>query len=340
MRRMWKWWPSLVAAAGLMLAGCGGSQQAVQDGADLTVWPQPPDEPRIRYLASLRGENDFSSGFGDVLKALGGEQAGIGLARPFDVCTDDHGCIYVTDLTAGVVVFDTVGRDVRMFGEKSPVSLNSPRGIVHNAGLIYVVVQDLGQVVVLTREGSFVRTIGARFAFPGPVDLACDPSTGRLYVVDNKLHAVCVYSLAGDSLMTFGGRGEGDGQFNYPQSATVDAQGRLYVVDGFNYRVQVFDSTGAYLRQFGKQGNVWGMFSRPKGIALDTFGNIYVLDANHDNFQVFNQNGELLLFVGRFSHENDGFENPVSIHIDAGNRIYVADQLNKRIQIFQLLRGS
>lgn len=332
------WRVAGIMLGAMLLAGCGSSRDAAVPGG--LVWPAPPDEPRIRYLQTYRGEDDFQTAIGGVLSSLGGEEKGVGLVRPFDVTTDGAGRIYVSDVASGVIMFDTVARDVRRLGSSSPVPIRSPRGLDYAAGKLFVGLQDMGQVMVLSADGEYERLIGAPGQFPSPVDVVCDRRRGLLYVVDNKLHTVQVFTLAGDSVRTVGARGEGPGEFNFPQSAVLDRDGNLYVVDAFNYRVEVFDTAGVFVRQFGSQGNIWGAFSRPKGIALDSFGNVYVLDADHDNFQVFNQEGQLLLFVGKFSHENDGFENPVSIHIDAANRIYVTDPLNKRLQVFALLRGD
>jgi DNA-binding beta-propeller fold protein YncE len=330
------WVMGVVVMAGV--AGCGGSSQLQSDGAGGLAWPPPPDDPRIAYRATFSGEDDFRGGLGTVLQALGGKSSGLRLQRPFDVCPDNEGKLYVTDVSGGVIVIDTVRREMHPFESDQP--LDNPRGIACGDGKVFITFPDLGQVGVFTPEGKRLFRIGAPGQFPNPLDVVYDGGRRHVIVVDNKLHMVMVFSETGDSLFAFGGRGEAEGQFNFPQSAAVDAQGNIYVVDAMNFRVQVFDAAGKFLRSFGKQGNIFATFARPKGIALDSFGNIYVLDAVHQNFQVFNQNADLLMYVGKFSPDNDGFQNPVSIAIDRDNRIYVTDQLNQRVQVFQLLRAD
>ena len=220
------------------------------------------------------------------------------------------------------------------------IDLKDPRGIGYGHGKIYIGLAGMGQVAVLDSEGKLVRLIGRAKQFPNPVDVVCDTLRNRLYVVDNKVHQILVYSENGDSLFTIGRRGSAEGEFNFPQSAAVDAIGNLYVVDSFNFRVEIFDSSGKFIRTFGQQGDAFGTFARPKGIAVDSYGNIYVLDALHQNYQVFNNAGQLLMFVGRYSPGNEGFENPVSIAIDRNNTIYVTDNLNSRVQVFQLLNND
>jgi DNA-binding beta-propeller fold protein YncE len=311
------------AASALLLGGCAGSKEQA------LVWPEPPDEPRIEYVRTLQGEEDFRGAVGKALSEVAGEQSIVKLSRPYDVCVAGEGRIYVTDVSQGVFLFDINKGEVEVLGEKSTLELKNPRGIAYGRGNVYVCLASLGQIAVLDDEGKDVRTIGSRGQFAGMVDVVCDTTRNRLIIVDNKAHNVFVYSMSGDSLFALGTRGEEDGQFNYPQSAAVDKDGNIYVVDAFNFRVEIFDVNGKYVRKFGSQGDLYGMFNRPKGIALDSFGNIYVLDALHQNFQMFNQQAELLMFI-----------NPISIAIDDRNTIYVTDQLNGRVQVFKVLKGE
>jgi DNA-binding beta-propeller fold protein YncE len=323
-----------LAMTTLPLGGCSGSKEQA------LVWPEPPDEPRIQYLRTLRGEEDFRGAMGKAISEVAGEQSEVHLSRPYDVCVAGNGRVYVTDVSQGVFLFDLKKEEVKVLGKNSTVDLKNPRGIAYGKGNVFLSLPDLGQILVLDEEGKDLRTIGERGQFTGLVDIACDTARNRLILVDNKLHNVFVYSMAGDSLFALGTRGEGDGQFNFPQSAAVDKDGNIYVVDAFNFRVEIFDASGKYLRQFGSQGDKFGMFNRPKGIALDSFGHIYVLDAMHQNFQIFDQEAQLLMFVGRYSPGNDGFVNPVSLAIGDDNTVYVTDQLNGRVQVFKVLKGD
>jgi sugar lactone lactonase YvrE len=327
----------LLAVVALAI-GCGGSQQA-QRGPQY-VWPELPDSPRVAYVETFRGEKDFSAGIGGVVSSLTGKESIIELSRPFDICLAGEGRFYISDANGGVVLYDQKAGKVEPIGEKSVIDLKAPRGIAYAHGRLYIGVAGSGKIAVLDDEGKVVSAIGREGRFPNPVDIVCDTTRHRIYIVDSKLSQVFAYTESGDSLFTIGSIGDGEGQFHYPQSAAIDTAGNIYVVDGFNFRVEIFDATGKFVRQFGKQGDVYGTFSRPKGIALDSYQNIYVLDALHQNFQIFNATGELLLFVGKYSAGNNGFVNPVSIAIDARNRIYVTDNLNSRVQVFQLLKGD
>ena len=327
----------VLAVMGLV-SGCGSAKE-IQNELRY-AWPEPPDSPRVAYVRTLLGEKDFGGGLGGFVTSLTGKEIVIKFARPFDVCSADNGRVYVSDVTEGVILYDTKNKKVEVLGEKSIIELKDPRGIAYAHGKLFVGLASSKKIAVLDDEGKLIRAIGHEGRFLNPVDIVCDTSRGRIYIVDSKLSQVFAYSEEGDSLFTIGTRGYNEGQFNFPQSAAVDMAGNLYVVDAFNFRVEIFDSTGKYIRQFGKQGDVYGTFQRPKGIALDSHQNIYVLDGMHQNFQIFNNAGELLMFVGKYSPRNDGFENPVSIAIDRDNMIYVTDNLNSRVQVFQLLKGD
>ncbi len=322
----------------LFLFGCGSSKnaQAVE-----VVWPSPPDEPRVKYVKTFQSEDDFSSKLGALTRALAGKSSNIRFDRPFDVCADDSGRIYVSDVSLGIIMIDQNEKEMVPLGAEVPAPLGNTLGITCGNGKVFVGVGEIGQVVVLTPDGKYLGIIGKPGAFPNPVDVVYDHFAKRVIVVDNQMHQVFVYSENGDSLLTIGKRGGEDGEFNFPQSAAVDSSGNIYVVDAFNFRIEVFNSEGKFERKFGQQGNIYGTFARPKGIAIDSYQNIYIIDAIHQNFQIFNNKFEFLMFIGRFSNnDNWGFQNPVGLYVDQKNMIYVADQLNQRIQMFQLIKGD
>lgn len=333
--------PAIIAmcavCVALLLAGCGGSQQSEKSLA----WPDPPDTARIKYVGTYRSEDQFKSAVGKSLEGLGGKNSWLSFSRPFDVTGDNHGKIYVTDAAQGVfVINENTSEFTKLECKKCTFKMNNPRGIAADTARIYVGLPDLGQVVVLSPAGELLDTIGRRGSLPNPLDIVLDTVRHRVFVVDNRLHQVKVFTEHGDSLFSIGTRGVGDGEFNFPQSVAIDRFGTIYVVDAFNFRVEIFDSAGTFVRSFGKQGDLWGDFAMPKGIAVTADTNIYLLDGQHHHFQIFNNRGELLLFVGKYSARNDGFINPVSMFIDNRNRIYVTDQLNARVQIFQILQAQ
>ena len=81
-------------------------------------WPQPPNEPRIRFVRSWTGSADFKKKVSvkDIL--LGREDAAaIGLNKPYGVAADSKGRVYVCDtIQSKVVVLDPVKQEARFLG--------------------------------------------------------------------------------------------------------------------------------------------------------------------------------------------------------------------------------
>jgi sugar lactone lactonase YvrE len=333
----------MLACLGVFLAGllgCAVEPVKKKDYSDL-VWPLPPEQPRIRFIAEYHGQSDL--GAKDDLKAalLGEEQAGLTLEKPYGVTASSDGKrIYVTDTKLrAVVVFDLEKKEVSPLKTDAHGAMFSPMEVrLDSQGRIFVTDSERKEVLVLSPEGKTLMTLGKKEEIGRPTGMVLDEARNRLYVADTIKHRVLAYDLAGKHLLTFGERGSEPGQMNYPVNLAVDRDGQLLVTDSGNFRVQVFDGEGKFLNTFGQLGDSYGSFSRPKGIGVDADNNIYVVDAAFNNFQVFNREGKILLFVGAMGRDPGMFWLPAGIFVDASNRIYVVDSINSRIQVFQYLK--
>ena len=85
------------------------------------------------------------------------------------------------------------------------------------------------------------------YLFYRPCDIAGD-SEGNLYVLDAGNHRVQKFDNKGKHLATFGGSGQGPGEFLWPLSIDLDKEGNIYVADWRNCRLEVFSSHGEYIR--------------------------------------------------------------------------------------------
>lgn len=317
------------------LAICGCATTAPKE-VDL-YWPLPPEEPRIAYLKSYKGEGDFrKSGFFD---AIFGAPSATRLQKPYGVFARGEK-IYVTVAGSSVVaIFDLKEQKVTYLGDSGSGKLSLPLGIAVTAdNRIFVSDGKLKRVFAYDEKGNIKLAIGKKDEFKNPSGIAINEELGRLYVADSYMHSVLVYSLKGEPLFQFGGRGYKDGEFNYPTNVAVDKRnGNVYVVDTQNFKVQVFDKDGKFIRKFGEVGDKPGNFARPKGIGIDSEGHVYVADAAFDNVQIFDENGQLLLFIGSAGEDPGYFQLPAGIYVDAKDKVYVVDSLNGRIQVFQYL---
>lgn len=308
------------------------------------VWPPPPDIPRVKHIATIYSEESIGAvkkpSIFDRLIGRDPRSSMRSLRRPYGICTDSTGRIYVADSGQGMVfIFDRANKLVTFLGDKGQGKLDWPIDVVaDSADNIYVSDVRIQNVYIFNPDGSFKSALAKQGEIVVPAGLGYDRERNRILVVDSKAHNVKVYTTGSEFITKFGERGIGEGQFNFPTNIIVGNDGYVYVVETGNHRVQVFDQDYEYFDDFGTLGIRPGEFRRPKGIALDSENNIYVVDSDFCNFQIFNQDYRILTPVGTRGTANGRFYLPAGIHIDGNDMIYVSDQFNQRIQIFQYLK--
>lgn len=308
-------------------------------------WPGGKEKPRIRYLWSLMrvagGEGGTVSRviFGDPMHGAGEVDSDI-LVHPHGVYFDSSDRLYIADMGAArVVVVDMNTMESFFISETGDVRLYSPIGVVVGPdGRIYVSDTGLKRVGIYDRDGDFLHFIEG--GFERPTGLALDSERGVLYVSDTWRHIIYKYSLDGELLGSFGGRGSGEGQFNYPTHLAVGPGGEIYVSDTLNFRIQTLSPEGEYIGEFGIPGDTYKAFDKIKGIAVDSMGHIYVTDSVQDMVKIYDRQGRLLLYFGQRGRFYGDFSHPAGIHIDADDNIYVVDSLNRRVQAFKFLGGD
>lgn len=345
----------ILACLGAVLAGlygCASEPPKKRDYSGL-VWPVPPEQPRIRFVAEYHGQSDLADERGGFKEALLGEEdvGGLALKKPYGVTASADGkMIYVTDPQLhAVVVFDLEKKEVSPLQTDAQGFMYSPMEVrLDSQGRIFVTDSVRGEVLVLSQgnktpegkiqEGKTLMVLGKKEELERPTGLALDEARNRLYVADTSKHRIVVYDLSGKFLHAFGERGSEPGQLNFPVNLAVDRDGKLLVTDAANFRIQVFDGEGKFLNSFGSLGDSYGSFTRPKGVALDSDNNVYVVDAAFNNFQIFNREGKILLFVGTAGRSAGTFWLPSGIFVDGSDKVYVVDSINERVQVFQYLK--
>jgi len=307
------------------------------------VWPGPPEPARIAYVKSFSRPEDLGIGKSllERITELFAGRRDAHLIRPMAVVAEG-GVIYVADPGARAVHRFDEGRgrylQVRLAADKP---LPSPIGLARGGGgKVYLTDSALAGVFVIGQDSETATAVPLQTRLIQPTGIAVDPDTGRLYVADTQAHQVYVFNADGTLRTTFGRRGEGDGEFNYPTLLWRDSKGRLYVTDSMNFRVQVFDSQGEFLAKFGKQGDGGGDMIRQKGVATDHDGHIYVVDALFHALQIFDGDGRLLLSVGGLGHGPGEFWLPTGLFIGEGDTVYIADSYNQRVQVLRYVGGE
>jgi DNA-binding beta-propeller fold protein YncE len=307
------------------------------------VWPDAPEQPRIRYVGQLATSADLKrpiGGFEAIGGALFGKKSAQAMLTPYAVCTDSGDRVFVADSNAQLVhVFDLSTRRYAQWTPKKPRRFSQPVGVAFDTARRRLYVSDSVAATVHIFDGDSGKHLGQTLPdlFARPTGICFDRRSKRLLVTDTTAHSVTVCAPNGSPITRFGARGDGLGEFNFPTSVTVDSNGIVYVCDALNFRVQQFTPDYQAIRQIGRKGDMPGYFAQPKAVACDSQNHLYVVDAQFEAVQIFNAAGQLLLNFGEEGRAAGHFWLPTGVFIDPKDRIFVADDYNRRVQVFQYL---
>jgi len=342
MRTTWRL--NLLLVSLLLAPGCAGKPQPIFPAVNPPiVWPDPPEQTRIRYIGQLAGSADLKRRVGGLEAAGGaifGKRAERAMLTPYAVCTDGGKRIFVADSHAQVVhVFDLATRRYAQWTPPKPRRFTQPVGVAYDSGLHRLYVSDSVAATVHIFDGRTGKHVGQTLPdlFQRPTGVFFDRRSKRLLVTDTTAHNVTVCAANGDPITRFGRRGDRLGEFNFPTSVTIDGNGIVYVCDALNFRVQQFTADYQPIKQIGRKGDMPGYFGQPKAVACDSENHLYVVDAQFEAVQIFNAAGLLLLNFGEEGRRAGQFWLPTGIFIDRSDAILVADDYNHRIQVFQYL---
>jgi DNA-binding beta-propeller fold protein YncE len=241
-----------------------------------------------------------------------GEEAGTGFKNPVSVARGEGDLMYVVSRAYDYrsdskrITVCTVGEDY--IGE------------IGNAGRLGGEMMDTGES---DDAGSMVW----------PTSVALDKA-GNVYVSDEWLNRIAMFTADGEWLGAWGTQGDADGEVDQPAGIAFDSEDNVYVVDTGNNRIQKFTKDGQFLAKWGQQGSGDGEFDMPWGIGLDGEDNVYVADWRNDRIQKFAPDGSFLMTFGESGSEDGQFNRPADVAVDKEGLIYVADWRNDRVQVF------
>ena len=159
---------------------------------------------------------------------------------PTGVSVSPEGLIYICDYDNHR---DTIHSEEGKFhfavGSKGsgPGCFDGLRGVTFGSDdLVYVTDVGKRRVCVWSKEGTFQRDFKTKY---DPWYIAAT-GDNHLVITSFDSHTVMVYTLQGQLVHEFGGRGSGPGWFDMPCGICVDDSGLVYVVDYVYSRVQVF----------------------------------------------------------------------------------------------------
>lgn len=195
----------------------------------------------------------------------------------------------------------------------------------------------------------FVQKIGEldpedeNYIFYRPWDVVED-SEGNIYLSDKNNHHIKKFSSDGQYLSTFGRRGEGPGEFNYPMALDIDLNDNIFVDDFGKVRFQILNSKGEFLNTFKISFiniftfrlNSQRLIFVPYGMAATNADPLSSKGLKSKSIVgVFDQNGILLNEFGEPEKYDHPFitklANNFFIEIDKYNNIYLSFMYNNRI---------
>jgi len=326
---------------GVGLSGCTPLLRKAENTPPL-VWPAAPDAPRIAFVTSFSKPEDLGIDRGFFQRAadllFGRDESR--LVRPMAVVAVGD-VLYVADPGAkGVHRFDQKQGSHELIHAAGGGPLPSPVALaLGEAGEVYVSDSALAAVFVIRPGAKEAVPLALAARLGQPTGIAFDAATRRLFVVDTSAHCVNVFGPDGALVSSFGGRGTGEGEFNYPTLIWRTPQGRLYVTDSLNFRIQSFDDRGRFLAKFGGLGDGSGDLPRQKGVATDHYGHVYIVDSLFHALQVFDDHGRFLLSLGGMGRARGEFWLPTGLFIGADDKIYIADSYNQRVQVLRYIGG-
>ncbi len=336
----------LAAASLIAVGGCSASPRVIEP----IVWPPPPEQERIRLVDLYVDASDAGSGTAwydqawTWLTGTDGDWAPGAMRQP-SALVESNGVLYVTDPVLGIVQgYDKTKQDHYVGAPAEDRPMAEPIGIAAGSdGRIYITDARAKTIYTYTADLQYIGPFQTDFVFKQPTGIWFDRQHGCFYVVDTADHQFAALQPDGRLKWKVGGRGDGDGQFNFPTFLCQRGEW-IYVVDSLNHRVQIFDTDGKFITKFGQAGRALGSFSMPKGIGVDSKGHIYVSDAGFNNVQIFRltpeKKAQLLLYVGSGGVDQGEFSMPTGLFVGGDDRIYIADSYNKRVQVLQYLGGK
>ena len=311
-----------------LFTGCQ-SVEVVQPVSEPVFFPPPPEVPRLQFLTSFSGPEDFGSRAINSLErfVLDKPEAMKGISMPYGMALFE-GKLYVCDVVRKMIaVFDLrnrtfsyLSRDRRL---KKPVNI-----FIDDNGCKYVADPTAGLVFVFDRDENLINILGQQLKI-NPIDVVV---RGDLcYVTDYTSNQVIVLTkVTGHEIMRVGLRRSTKlrvqpepevppGEIYLISDLALDQQGNLYVTDKAGGRITQFNRYGIFKRTIGRLGDNIDEFVRPKGIAIDRENRIWVVDAATEVAKIYNEQGQLLLFFGLPGNKPGMMNLPAAIILDYDN---------------------
>ncbi len=328
---------TVVIILSLSLSGCAAKWAPVTETSETQLlWLADERVPKMKLMSAIKGFKESGTTLAHIVR--GKEEST--LMRPVSVATGRDGRIAIADTGSRMVhlYIPAEERYVRINASNNE-EIVSPVGVIFDDALrLYVSDSARRKIYVFDAQGQYTSEItkAGDDQLRRPAGLAYSPTTNLLYIADVLANKIYALDPGGSLRLSFGDRGTGKGQFNFPTHLYWAPPGTLYITDSMNFRIQIYDAAGIFLGGFGNHGDGSGDFSMPKGVVADRFGTIYVVDTLFDTIQLFDKQGNFLLPLGGQGTALGEFWLPTGLFVD-GNKLLVCDTFNQRVQVFEII---
>ncbi len=163
------------------------------------------------------------------------------------------GTLYVTEILNGhrLLIFGPDGVFKRSIGTAGMVDdandgqgvFQFPNSVKVNGSEVWVADSNNQRIHVFDRAGNFKRFVVTQ-GLPRGFDFlpklnAKEPR--RIVVIDTLSHDATIFNAdKGEKELGFGERGVLEGQFSYPNDASINARQKIFIADSYNGRIQVW----------------------------------------------------------------------------------------------------
>ena len=134
------------------------------------------------------------------------------------------------------------------------------------------------------------------------------------------------------TVFTFGSRGNGQGQFNWPVGIAVSEKtGNIAVADHNNKRIQIFSSEGKFITKFGQEGPGAERLGKPWSVAFSRSGDVIVCHESAfppGEIAVFAESGQFIKHI-----TNKHVEDPSRVSVGRDGHLIVCDFGDETINV-------
>ncbi len=249
------------------------------------------DERKKKLYVADTGNNRIVS-FNDEFEYIADFNAGGELKHPKSLVKNSRDEFFLTGEEGGnelfiVDVARKIFRQFKITGAPQRVNPILPgRLAIDKDDNLYLVDKGNGRILVLDREGLFIREILFKDRFVDFSDVRVG-SDGNIYLLSALERKVYIFNNKGKLLSSFGKRGNKKHEFAFPISIALDNRGIIYVLDQHKGSVMAFKKNGDFLDSFFKTGWIPEELYRPYYLWMDSENNLYIADKGNNRIQVF-----------------------------------------------------